>query len=214
MILIKSLIEAGKYAEALEDINRALSNDDYNISLLTLKSYVLKELNDYTEGINVHNTIINLLPNDAEQYANRGLLYHFLNDHQQSLDDFNQAVALEPTNGYRYASRAFIKDHTGDHEGAIADYTKAIELDSEDEVSLNNRGIIEEKLGRMRLAKESFALADELEPVNNIPSRPAGITDTSVVNTNVNFKHFVSVVKALATSATERRAFFKFLFKK
>lgn len=210
---IPSLIRQRQYQQALVEINRLLANDTYNIELLQLQAEVFYKMNDYARTTETYTTLINLLPNDAENYAGRGLAYYQLGQGKLSLADFDRAVALEPSRGYRYASRAYIKDNLGDHLGALADYTKAIELDPEDAISLNNRGLVEEKLGRMHLAQESFTRADELVgfdaarinyPKNPLPPKPPA--------KRVGFRQFMAVVKTLLTSGTERKKFYRFLF--
>ncbi len=209
---IEKLIEEGNYTAALDEVRLLLATDRYNTTLLQLQARILHKLADHTEVVEVYNTLINLLPSDADSYAGRGIAFYHLGHHRLSLADFDKAVALEPANGYRYASRAYIKDNLGDHLGALADYTRAIELDPEDAISLNNRGLVEEKLGRQHLAQESFARADELAGVDpgklSYPKSPAPPRPPR----RVGLKQFFATLKSLLTSAGERKRFYRFLF--
>lgn len=212
---IEILIEKGEYNLALEAVDKELIRDEYNIELLKLKAHILHRLERYNDVITFYSRLINLIPNDAEHYAARGLAYHALNEHNNTLADFTTAIELDPDNGYRYASRAFIKDYLGDHLGAMDDYNRAVELDSEDAVSLNNRGLVEEKLGRMHLAQESFARADELAGIDNQTHNPlvqsAGAKQKKI---KVDFKYYLSIIKGLLSSASERQKFIRFLLKR
>lgn len=214
MASFEHLIDKGEYNLALASIKKALVQDEYNIELLTLKARVSTKLELYDEAIKIYNTLVNLIPNRAENYAARGLAYHALGEHKQTLTDFTTAIVLEPDNGYRYSSRAFIKDYLGDYPGALKDYNRAVELDPQDEVSLNNRGLIEEKLGRMHLAQESFASADKLAGIDNQTHNPLIQSDKKIKQkkTKVNFEFFVGIIKELFNSANERKKFFSFLF--
>ena len=213
---IENLVDKGEYDHALASIEKVLAQDKYNIELLSIKAQVSHKLELYNDVIKIYNTLINLIPNSAENYASRGLAYHALGESKEALEDFTRAIELEPENGYRYSSRAFIKDYLGDHLGAMEDYNQAIELDPNDEVSLNNRGLIEEKLGRMHLAQESFASADKLAGVESQTYTPlaGSTTDIENKNTRLNFKSFVRVIEGLLTSSDERRKFFNFLYKR
>ena len=210
---IQELVEKGKYNKALTFIDKILTQDAYNIDLLTLKAQVNYKLERYSEAIEIYSNLINLVPNNVENYANRGLAYNAIGDHARSLADFTSAIEFEPDNAYRYSCRAFIKDYLGDHRGALDDYNKAVKLDPGDEVSLNNRGLIEEKLGRLHLAQESFASADKLAGINNQTYnhhvRPAKIANDKQKSFNFNF--FIGVIKGLLSSADERKKFFNFI---
>ena len=212
---IENLINKGNYSLALVAIDKDLAHDAYNIDLLTLKGQVLHKLERYNDVITIYNSLINLIPNNAESFAARGLAFHAIKEHSNALADFTIAIELEPDNGYRYASRAFIKDYLGDHLGAMDDYNKAVALDPEDAVSLNNRGLVEEKLGRMHLAQESFAHADELAGIDNQTHnplvQPAG---TKQKKNQVDFKFYLAILKGLFTSASERKKFIDFLLKR
>jgi tetratricopeptide (TPR) repeat protein len=175
-------------------------------------------LEAYIHAIETHNTIINLIPDNPEFIAERGLTYHMLKDKDMALADFNKAVMLDTENPYRYSSRAFIKDFYGDHEGAVKDYRKTLELDPDDAIALNNLGIIEEKLGRYDKAKENFDRSDKLTGVNDTLStlgaqtseRSNGATKSKMAPES-GWQNFIKTLKALFSSRTERQAFFKFL---
>jgi tetratricopeptide (TPR) repeat protein len=212
---IEILVEKGEYTQALEAVNIELTSDEYNIELLKLKGQISHKLELYNDVIIIYNSLINLIPSNAENYASRGLAYHAIKEHNHTLADFSTAIDLEPDNGYRYASRAFIKDYLGDHLGAIEDYNKAVELDPEDAISLNNRGLLEEKLGRMHLAQESFARANELAGIDNQTHKHLAQTaGTTRKNVKVDFKYYLGIIKGLLSSASERQKFIRFLLKR
>jgi len=212
---IEILVDKGEYKLALEAVDKEIASDEYNIELLKLKAQILHKLELYNDEIIIYNSLINLIPHNAENYASRGLAYHAINEQNHTLADFTTAIELEPNKGYRYASRAFIKDYLGDHLGAMDDYNKAVDLDPEDAISLNNRGLIEEKLGRIHLAQESFANADELAGINNQTHNPLVQPAASrQKKAKVDFKYFLSIIKGLLSSASERQKFISFLLKR
>jgi tetratricopeptide (TPR) repeat protein len=215
--MVEELIKAGKYELALKSIEDSLSSDQYNLSLLSLKATVLTKSERFEAAVSTHNSLINLLPNNAEYYAERGITYHKMGESKLCLSDFGKAVDLDPDNGYRYSSRAFIKDHLGDQMGALEDYNKAVELDPDDAVSLNNRGLVEEKLGRKQLAQESFAKADNISGIDlGTPLEPevGAVTKKTKPESSLSIQYLFNVIRNLISSAAERKKFYKFLFKR
>jgi tetratricopeptide (TPR) repeat protein len=213
---IQHLLENGELEDALVKINAALESDMYNIELLVFKAKVERNTKRIDEALDTYNSLVNLLPAEAEFYAERGLTFHAAGLKQQALEDFSKAIELEPENGYRYSSRAFIKNNYGDSAGALEDYDKALELDPEDAISLNNKGMIEENMGRIDAAQMSFGEADRITGVDkkikealNKPVQPVEPAERKL-----SFKLFLKTLTALFSSKKERQNFFKFLKKK
>lgn len=195
-----------------------LSENEYDANGLFYKGLVMRKRKDFQEAIDIQNSLINLMPGNAEYHAERGLTYHLSQEKELALADFNKAVELEPQNSYRYSSRAFVKDFYGDHQGAIADYSKAIELDPEDAIALNNLGVIEEKMGYLDKAKQNFDRSDQ---ITGIDQQIKAATERRIEQNstkeavpsekNLSFKDFFATLKGLFTSAEERRNFLRFL---
>ncbi|MEN8247895.1 MAG: tetratricopeptide repeat protein [Bacteroidota bacterium] len=218
---ITQLIDTGKYNEALAMLNELLLANEYDLQAMSLKATVLLKLNQHQESISIYSSLINLIPNDPDNYAGRGLAYHYAGEKSMALTDFDKAIALNPDNGYRYSSRAFIRDYYGDSEGALNDYNKAITLDPEDAISLNNIGVIQEKLGQINEARQNFDKADEITGVDlkslQIPTIPETKTDDKAKPAQTSesgISHFFTTLKGLLTSPDERRNFYRFLFRK
>lgn len=165
-----------EYEEALEIFKKAHRKIPNDIQILYMETYCYFKTGNFDEAINGFNKLIELQPENATFYSERGLVFMYQKLKEKSLADFDHAASLEPSNAYRYSSRAFIKDYFGDQQGAIKDYEKAIELDPNDAVSYNNKGIIEEKLGYKEKAQRSYAKADQL------PQPQEGFTSPSDVN--------------------------------
>jgi tetratricopeptide (TPR) repeat protein len=92
------------------------------------------------EAITDWNEVIQLNPNNAKAYYNRGLAKADHHDPDGAMTDYNEAIQLDPKNGAAYNSRGYAKSQLGDLSGAILDYNQAIELDPKDPEAYNNRG--------------------------------------------------------------------------
>ena len=218
MMAIEQAIKEDNLSRAEELCNSMLRDNEYDLEGLFFKAIIKRKQQQYEQAIETHNTLINLIPDNPEFIAERGLTFHMLKDKKMALADFNKAVMLDNQNPYRYSSRAFIKDFYGDHEGAVRDYKKTLELDPDDAIALNNLGIIEEKLGRYDKAKENFDRSDKLTGVDdklsslgaqaNEPSNGAIKTKRAPES---GWQNFIKTLKALFSSHAERQAFFKFI---
>jgi tetratricopeptide (TPR) repeat protein len=212
---IKKLIEKEKYEEAIAELGLLLSTDPYNTEGLVWLAKAQFKLNEYNASIETYNKLINLLPNIADLYSDRGLCFHMAKDYKSALLDFNKAVDLEPENAYRYSCRAFVKDYYKDYQGALTDYKKAIELDPDDAITYNNKGVLEEKLGFAELAKESFHISNELQGIDldkelskiNLQDAPT-ITLSEPPKKKLTLKGYMLVFRSIFTS---KKGFIEFI---
>lgn len=87
--------------------------------------------------------LIELNPQDAVSYNNRGVLKHNSNDIQGTLADYNKAIELNPQDANTYKNRGILKQNNlNDIQGALADYNQAIRLwrGSANELNLQSAG--------------------------------------------------------------------------
>jgi tetratricopeptide (TPR) repeat protein len=72
---------------------------------------------------------INLYPDLALAYCNRGNAKNCLEDYKGAIVDLTKAIALDPSMAQAYSNRGLAKLGLEDDNGALADCNKAIELD-------------------------------------------------------------------------------------
>ena len=85
---------------------------------------------------------IELEPDFALAYSNRGAVRVPKGDLDGALADHNRSIELDPKNTPAYHNRGLAKYHKGDSEGALADYNRAIELDPKSGVPYSSRGCL------------------------------------------------------------------------
>ena len=88
---------------------------------------VESELDDQVPKAN-YSQAIELKPDDAEAYYNRGNTKSELGNLRSAIADYDRAIELKPDNAKAYNNRGFAKSDLGDHSGAIADYDRTLEL--------------------------------------------------------------------------------------
>ena len=119
---------------------------------------------NYNPAIEDFNKAIELNPNYAEAYSNRGLVYAKKGDYDRAIEDLNKAIELDPNYAEAYNNRGIAFEGEGDYDRAIANYTKAIQLNPDYAVAYNNRGIAYDRKGEHDLAIEDYSEAIKLKP--------------------------------------------------
>jgi tetratricopeptide (TPR) repeat protein len=71
---------------------------------------------------------IDLVPNYAVAYFNRGYAYGEKGDYDQALADYTQVIRLDPNYAAAYNNRGYAYRNKGDYDRAIADYTKTLSI--------------------------------------------------------------------------------------
>lgn len=90
------------------------------------------EANTNTEKIKLYDRAIELNPQYAEAYYNRGVIKNGVNDIEGAIEDYNKAIQYNPYDSDAYYNRAIIKDGIGDLDGAIDDFSWTIQIKSDD----------------------------------------------------------------------------------
>ena len=167
------LTEEMTYEKVVDIINNNCADDmhiiknDYEADKY-LQSGVDKanRLKDYYGAIADYTKAIELVPNDALAYYNRGLSKDILGDISGAMADYNKAIELDPNDADFYSNRGGIKLDLEDYYGAISDYSKVIELNPNDADAYYNRGISKFDLGDYYGAINDYSKAIELDTDN------------------------------------------------
>ena len=116
-----------------------------------------KAVGHYTEAIDLH-------PQHAGIYNNRGIAYGKKGDFDRAIQDYNAAITLDPQHTNAYNNRGIEYDKKGEIGRAIQDYSSAIELNPEDVETYHNRGIAYGKKGDFDRAIQDFTKVIDLNP--------------------------------------------------
>jgi tetratricopeptide (TPR) repeat protein len=128
----------GRYEEAIQDYNRALSLSPKDVgahvkkgvaySFLKGDKFLLKAISCFTKAVA-------LQPDCSEAFVRRGFAYKDLHDHEHALEDFNTCIRLGsgPNSKPKYVAEAFagraeILVREGRLLTALKDIERAIEL--------------------------------------------------------------------------------------
>jgi tetratricopeptide (TPR) repeat protein len=108
--------------------------------------------------------LIELLPQEAAVWSNRGNVRVRQNNLEGALADYTQAIALAPTEGDPYLNRGAVWEAMGQWEKAIADYNYVLSLNPDDPAAYNNRGNAEAGQNDWELAIADYQAAITLQP--------------------------------------------------
>jgi len=125
------------YSQALQD--KTLPNERRAI-LLSDRGVAYARLQNPREAIEDFNRAIQLFPEYAAIYNNRGNVLLGIGAVREAMKDFDRALLLAPGYAAAYSNRAGAQVRLGEIDLAVADYTKAIALTPANPAAYTGRG--------------------------------------------------------------------------
>ena len=121
-------------------------------------------LDQIDEALKAYSRAIELSPNNAAAYTNRGVAYGERGELDLSIKDYFSALKINPDFAEAYNNRGYAYVEKDEIELAIKDLDKAIELQQEFPHAYNNRGYAYGKKDEIDKAIQDFNKAIELDP--------------------------------------------------
>ena len=115
-------------------------------------------------AIEAYSYVVELNPNNAVAYNNRGVAYDQRGRFDKAMKDYETSIALNPDFAEAYNNRGVAYRNKNKYDWAIKDYTKAIELNSDYAVAYNNRGNAYDGKGDINRAIDDYNTAIKLDP--------------------------------------------------
>ena len=150
--------------EEFRDSSPAEATKWLDADTLYKQTQALIESGKYLEAIKILNKAIELNPNYAEAYNNRGNAYSYLKQYTKSMQNFNKAIELDPGYVWAYNNRGNAYSNLKQYRKAIQDYDKAIELDPNYAEAYLNRGMIYFYLKQYAKSMQDFNKVIVLNP--------------------------------------------------
>ena len=120
------------------------------------------DANRWNEALNAYDKAIEINPNDATAYNNRGLVYDNLDKNDMAIADYKKAIELNPEYGDAFNNLGKTYGRHGDYLRAILYYDRAIEINKKDADAYYNRGDAFRRLDNSKYANEDFKIAAKL----------------------------------------------------
>jgi len=101
------------------------------------KGYYNKVIKNYDTAITCFDQAIQLFPDYANAFLQRGHTYHQKGNYDLAIADFNQMIKLYPNNinGYNYRGYTYLTKK--DYDLAIADFNTALKIDKDNTIAKN-----------------------------------------------------------------------------
>jgi tetratricopeptide (TPR) repeat protein len=110
------------------------------------KTWVIKggdhfDRQEYDAAIQAFNKALELNPEDANAYNNRGRAYEAKGLYDQAIEDYTRAMAINTKYTDAFNNRRAVYAKKGQSDKAVEDYTRAIVINPRHADAYNNRGI-------------------------------------------------------------------------
>ena len=162
--------ESDGWQNVVEGIRRVVGEMQTDVQTGTLPELAFQQgnfllmLRQVDRAIEVYSHAIDLNPNYAEAYTNRGLAYQNKGDYDRAISDHNTAIDLNPNYAEAYFNRGGAYKSKNNYDHALADYTKAIEFKPDFAGAYNHRGVVYLDRGDYDFAIADFTKAIDLNP--------------------------------------------------
>lgn len=113
-------------------------------------------------AITLYTEAIELNPDNAEYYYNRGNVCRYVGNYEQAISDFDKAIEINPIYVEAYNKRGLTNYMLKNYAEAVFDFSKAIKIDPNSYDSYVGRCYCYEELGQMDKAKEDVEKAQQL----------------------------------------------------
>ncbi len=156
--------EQGQFDVARTQFENAVTFDRRNADAsANLGDLLVNIFQDPVEGMGYLDRAIELNPQDAEAYRNRGVAHAMLQEYEEGIADLNKSAELEPSEYKTYERLASVYQAEEDLPASIDALTRAIDLyepeeSSEPETFIN--GYLRRASLRMSLSKEEDQTAE------------------------------------------------------
>lgn len=123
-----------------------------------------RDADDHKQAEKCFSEAIELNPENALAWHNRGWAYIEQRKYKEALNDFNKAEELNPNSYLPHFGRGWVYDRQKDYAAAIKEYNKVIAINPNYAVAWNNRGAAKSWLNQMHEAIADYSKAIELNP--------------------------------------------------
>ena len=137
----------------------AETNQSDAAQILLSRGDELMRRREYNDAIAQYTKAIELRPDFADAYNNRGYAVYSKYDGSDPLADLNRAIELRPNFAHAYNTRGCIYMTRGQADLAIADFGRAIALQPDYPRAYRNRANVLMKKGHVREAFADFERA-------------------------------------------------------
>lgn len=163
--LKKEYRQAGSTEEKKSIAQQIVEEDKVFLSNLKLREgNKFRDEGDHKSAEKFFSEAIELNPENALAWHNRGWAYIEQKKYKQAITDFNKALELSPNWELAYFGRGWTYNQMKEYATAIKEYDRVIEINPKYAIAWNNRGAAKSWLNKMQDAIVDYNKAIELNP--------------------------------------------------
>ena len=166
----RELIIANRYDEALDLLNRGISENNSVSILYNFRALIWSFKGEDDKAIVDYTSAIDLAPKYHEAYSNRARAWARKGEFQKAIEDYNRVLNIYSQDSSAIFYRGFAYSKLGDYERAFSDYKKVVKLDPKWAEESFNRDIPADPVYLASLA-EHFAELGKFEKAIIIQER-------------------------------------------
>lgn len=143
---------AGRFAEAMQDLETAEKLNSENDLLLYNYAMLLSDEEEYSKALVKLNKAIEINSTDPEYYNLKGTILMDKLNFNESERAFKKAIEINPSYGTPYYNLGYLKSKQNNIQEGIKYYDRAIQLDFDLPATLVNRALLKVKLNKTKEA--------------------------------------------------------------
>ena len=128
--------------EALKYFDQAIKLNPYISAYFNFRGKILCDCrNEYEKALKDFKKAVELDPNEADYYFEKGLAYYYLEKYKEALKDFSKAIKLNPKEAKYFYQKGYSYYLLNKNKEAIKEFHQAIKLDPNNDQFIYNRGL-------------------------------------------------------------------------
>ncbi|HEY8099799.1 MAG TPA: tetratricopeptide repeat-containing glycosyltransferase family protein [Burkholderiaceae bacterium] len=159
-----ALHQQGQLAQARILYEEVLNVQPRHFDALHYLGVIATQTNDHQGAVELIGKAIEINPDDATAYNNRGLALQALLQLDAALASYDKAIAIQPAYAEAYYNRGNVLQGLKQLHAALASYDKAIAIKREYTKAYSNRGGLLQELKQLDAAIASYDKAIAIKP--------------------------------------------------
>ena len=161
-----NLMQQGRYAEAIDYFDKALSLEPSSVAVLINKGISYDMLGNFDMAIQTFDKALEINPNDSDVLGEKGYTLMNNRNYDEALLNFDKALNINPSDLFTLNSKGNLFIIQGKYNDALSVFNKALEINPNDIDLLMNKATA---LAYLEEYSEALAVIDkilEMDPSN------------------------------------------------
>jgi tetratricopeptide (TPR) repeat protein len=141
-----------------------VSRTELSVKEINLKGNECYAKGDYSTALDYYDQAINISPNYAKAWNNKGLALHKLRKYQEAIEYFDRALEIDPEFARAWNNKGNVLHSLEKYQEAIKYYDRAVKIDPKYVKAWSDKGIALHNLGKYQEAIKYYDRAVKIDP--------------------------------------------------